>query len=379
MDKNRAVRRDLIVFVVFFTLVTGVLWIPRANAETFEESGSIVAGYAATSITLGDFELNCTYPPDSQGLDAYIFQIPPSLGTGNAIATGTGDGLAYDLDMFFLDASCTEIGEAFASAAVDETGPVPAGTLYIALANFRGAETTATLTVVGPGGGPGGGASATPTKSGSASPSVRPSASPSASGSSRPSNSPAPPGAANRTTIASDKNQTGYKKPFKLSGRVTGDDGCTGPYKVSLKKRIAGTDTFTVADPDVPVAADGTWSKIMKSSVSASYTASVASNQSCSGSSSLARTVQVRVKITIKKPIRCDDPFTVEGTVLPKHTGTSVYLQQRKGLRWVTLDKGPIDEGSRYALGSRTCRVPLRVQWPSQSKRNLPGSTRIHF
>ncbi len=108
------------------------------------EEVSIAAGHAAfygtsgtlLSVTAQEFINTCAIP-GSNGVDAYVFEVPADYqGIDSAIsAFGSGSTTGHDLDIYLADESCA-ITMAWNSTNVDETGIVPKGTAYILLHSF---------------------------------------------------------------------------------------------------------------------------------------------------------------------------------------------------------------------------------------------------
>jgi len=95
------------------------------------------------SVTAQEFENTCAEPA-SQGLDAWVFEVPGPYRKTQAIVetVGTAGGPAgYDLDMFFYDSECTVLSASQAEGT-DETGYAPEGTAWILVHNYLGDPNT---------------------------------------------------------------------------------------------------------------------------------------------------------------------------------------------------------------------------------------------
>jgi hypothetical protein len=114
---------------------------------TFEESGSIALGHpgdlvAEANVTRNAFLETCAVPP-TQGTDGYVITLPDeitAIATDVTITGGDATG-AHDLDLFFFDEACGSLGS-INTDAVDELGPMPAGTRYVLVTAFLGVEIT---------------------------------------------------------------------------------------------------------------------------------------------------------------------------------------------------------------------------------------------
>lgn len=119
---------------IILIMGAGLVWLAPVSAQdSFAGTGQIQAPSLA-SVTVNEFARRCTYPPASQGRDAYVFQIPTTLGGKTAVASGPS-GVAYDLDMYFFSSTCGDLGNSN-EIGTDETAPVPANTAYIGVHSF---------------------------------------------------------------------------------------------------------------------------------------------------------------------------------------------------------------------------------------------------
>ena len=94
---------------------------------------------SVNSVTAKEFESSCA-TPSSNGLDAYVFEVPKEYQTIQASisAKGTASSPAgYDLDIYMYDKNCAV---KFASNAegTDETGVMPAGIAWVLIHNYVG-------------------------------------------------------------------------------------------------------------------------------------------------------------------------------------------------------------------------------------------------
>ena len=102
-------------------------------------------GQAGTplSLTAQDFLNSCAIP-GSNGLDAYVYEVPADYQkiTASIQAFGSeGSQVAYDLDIFLYDSSCTQVG-VYNSTSADEGGVAPKGTAFVLLYNYTGDPVT---------------------------------------------------------------------------------------------------------------------------------------------------------------------------------------------------------------------------------------------
>lgn len=153
--------------VAMTAALIGGLTAAPATAQTadtdviFEETGYVLASNPFSDSVVGGGVAGSEWTfwcdgddPFTQGIDGHVFSLlPEEAASGDAHATLTGDGVAYDLDMHFYDEDCGRTG-ASATPDLDESSDVPAGTRYVVAVNWFGLDTEATLRVVlGEGGG----------------------------------------------------------------------------------------------------------------------------------------------------------------------------------------------------------------------------------
>lgn len=345
-----------------------------AGAEIYAAEGTIEVGTPASPAQVG-FEENCTYPPEGQGVDIHVFELPTGFVGGGATfhvvgftetpppPPETGRG-AYDLDVYFYTADCSFI-EDVATEAPDETGKVPAQSSYVLAHLFTGAQTTACLYVGSASAGPcplEGGGSTSPTQTSTATTTSTQSTTGEVS-----------------TSIETTRSKAKYLKPFTLSGRVTADESCDPPYTVSIRKQVFGANRSKVIDPRVGVGRDRTWKFQHRSKFSASYIAKVNDTDTCDGKASRPLEVRVRAKILVSLPEDCAAPQTLRGRVLPNHRGTPVRLQLRSGGKWMNIDQDRLNRKSRFIVQAPRCEGSYRLQWPPKGKKNIRGMRSFSF
>ncbi len=93
-------------------------------------SGTVVA------VTAQEFLARCAIPT-SNGVDAWVFEVPEEYKKINALvkAIGSAGTPTWDLDLYFYDDACAPTGASNA-VGTDETAAMTAGTSYIVLHNY---------------------------------------------------------------------------------------------------------------------------------------------------------------------------------------------------------------------------------------------------
>ena len=361
-----AVRAALLLAIVFSA--AAVLWIgPAGAAEGYAAEGDIVgsnplAGDRA-GVTENEFVETCPDEPASQGADGWVVVLPESFAEGGAVATATGESAAeYDLDLAFYDAGCAFIDQS-ATETADETSPLPAGTRFVVVNQFIGADTHFCL-VVGVavcGAAPSGSSTARPST-------ARPSRSPSGS------SSPGGSGEGEITTsIATNKPKTAFRSAFVLSGKVSAADSCERPFHVTIRKRVLGKERFRQLKDRTLVDSDNRWRRQITSRVSANYVAQVADSGACEGGSSNPITVKVRAQVLVAAPDSCAAPQEITGQVRPNRRGSRVVLEHSTAEGWARVDRDRLNAKSRFVVTAPACETRYRVVWPSSDPRNARG------
>jgi hypothetical protein len=87
-------------------------------------------------------------PTATQGLDAWVFELPATAPGAGAPVTVSGSDLLglHNLAATFVGADCQVLGQ-LDTAAADEAGVLPAGTKYVVVSDRSGLGTAVTLTV----------------------------------------------------------------------------------------------------------------------------------------------------------------------------------------------------------------------------------------
>ena len=109
---------------------------PKVSAgdPPFHDEGVVAVASADSTATYNLMSAVCTYPPPTQGLDAWVTELPDSYGDGTHIIDVKATPLAADprpdVDVYFLSADCQATGDV-ASTAPRETGTIPQGSKYV--------------------------------------------------------------------------------------------------------------------------------------------------------------------------------------------------------------------------------------------------------
>ncbi len=119
-----------------YTSPDGVIAI--AHTMLYSSTGEV------NSITANEFEARCEIPA-SNGLDAYVYEVPKAYQKiqSNILATADSTALGHDLYIFFYDKDCALLPTSIQPGAVvgeknDAEGIMPAGVSWVLLANFAG-------------------------------------------------------------------------------------------------------------------------------------------------------------------------------------------------------------------------------------------------
>jgi len=120
----------------------------------YTDSGTITAPNPAAGDATGlanvfgvtgtEMNTTCTFPPASQGTDAWVTKFPLGFSDGlHSVSVGgtsdADDSLGHDLDLYFLDSDCQLTGSA-ASSAADESAVIPPGSVYLLTQLYTGAN-----------------------------------------------------------------------------------------------------------------------------------------------------------------------------------------------------------------------------------------------
>jgi len=118
---------------------------PYKSEEVTIELGHSVL-YTTTGevvgITAQEFINSCAIP-STNGVDAYVWEVPDAYKKVDALVTAVGSGgsAGYDLDILLFDETC-EITQASQNTTVDESAAIAKGaTTYILVYNFGTSST----------------------------------------------------------------------------------------------------------------------------------------------------------------------------------------------------------------------------------------------
>ena len=116
---------------------------PYTSEEaTINVGHPFLVGYTGTLVGVTPQEfLNTCAIPQSNGFDAYVFEIPAdyaSLSSASILAVGSyGAQVPYDLDLFLFDSNCASTGM-FQATGTDESGVITSPTAFALVHNYTG-------------------------------------------------------------------------------------------------------------------------------------------------------------------------------------------------------------------------------------------------
>lgn len=128
----------------------------------YTDSGTITAPNPAAGdptglanvfgVTGTEMSTTCTFPPASQGADAWVTKFPLGFSDGlhSVSVKGTSDAdatVGHDLDLYFLDSDCQVTGSS-ATAAADESAVIPPGSVYLLTQLYTGANVAVSVRAV---------------------------------------------------------------------------------------------------------------------------------------------------------------------------------------------------------------------------------------
>lgn len=114
---------------------------PPVPADTvLHDEGMILVPSPAVNLTFEVMSAGaCVFPPPTQGIDAWVTELPDEFGDGNHVVNSRLESLLPDprpdLDLFNMTADCAPTGN-IATGAPRETGTIPQGTKYVVASLF---------------------------------------------------------------------------------------------------------------------------------------------------------------------------------------------------------------------------------------------------
>ena len=124
---------------------------PYKSETVTIHAGHIVAhgpsGGNLVSVTAQEFFQNCAVP-QSNGVDGWVFAVPAPYTKIPAAIEGKGTSavpVPIDMDLYFYNKACEEVGFANAEAPGGETGVIPKGTAFVFLHPYTGVEVAGSI------------------------------------------------------------------------------------------------------------------------------------------------------------------------------------------------------------------------------------------
>jgi hypothetical protein len=144
-----------VAVAVAATLVTPAAAGKKQGPKPYTSEDGVIAVphtllYASTgemnSVTGREFEARCAIP-GSNGLDAYVYEVPKEYQAIDADIAAIGDApVGWDLYIFFYDKDCKRntmtVQAQGAVTESDAEGLMPKGTAYVLIADFAGGPAT---------------------------------------------------------------------------------------------------------------------------------------------------------------------------------------------------------------------------------------------
>jgi D-alanyl-D-alanine carboxypeptidase/D-alanyl-D-alanine-endopeptidase (penicillin-binding protein 4) len=172
-----------------------------------------------------------------------------------------------------------------------------------------------------------------------------------------------------------------YGEAVTLSGRISGDGGCTAGRTVTLEWRAAGSTAFTSVGL-ATTASDGTFAFGSSQAHSGRFRASAPQQGACVAAVSTEVPVRVRALVEaslVAGSAEAGDCVSVSTIVSPAKPGQTVELQHRRGA-WQTREILTLDR--RGAALARVCLgwedvgvLRLRVRWAPPDGLNAVGTS----
>lgn len=120
----------------------------KFSAEGAFDVGNPADYMANAGLVRNELELTCALPA-SQGTDGFVIELPAELQKveSDASLEGADATGGPDMDMYFYDESCISTGEV-ATTDLSEYGIIPAGTKWVVVSAWIGADVSFTLDAV---------------------------------------------------------------------------------------------------------------------------------------------------------------------------------------------------------------------------------------
>ena len=143
---------------------------------------------------------------------------------------------------------------------------------------------------------------------------------------------------------------------------MVGSEACRAGAEVRIMR---GAESIG----SVNAGADGAWAARLSSTRNATYHVEVPAGGPCAGTSSDEITVKVRAAVealVLDPRVPQGGCARVKGRVAPNKSGAPVWLQQRIGGRWRSIDSDDLSSSSRFSFPAcfdRAGKKSLRVKW----------------
>lgn len=187
-----------------------------------------------------------------------------------------------------------------------------------------------------------------------------------------PTASPTGPSANRTVSLSASKNKIKHRRRVRLSGMVEADNpSCEDNELIEIVQRIHGQNQFREFRTTATDGA-GDFAVRFRPRRSADYRAVAPAADACDEASSSLATVRVRVKVTRGASRTRGVPrgarVKILGKVVPRHKGSRVVLQRKKGKKWTKVKATRVNRRGRYRFFVRANwnRRVFRVKWPGR-------------
>ena len=200
--------------------------------------------------------------------------------------------------------------------------------------------------------------------------------------------SPSPSEDQRTVTLAASRAKTTAGRRIRLAGQLfsPSNESCVDDEFIRITRRVHGTrnprELVTTRTNE-----QGRYQLDIRAKKSADYQAVAPSHDSCAEAFSSPATVQVRVKIKIRASDKTPERgtrFKITVTVTPKHGGTRVVLQRKKGRRFVKVDAAKL-KGKKavFRVQANFKKRRFRASWRGQdddheSNKTAPMRIKTH-